>query len=552
MNTPGLFNALLRDHRRRIDAVNGALRTDGKIVRAGDGVALLGSVIRSGDRVVIEGDNQKQAKFLAVALARLDPAKVNNLHMLQSSVTLDEHLDVFRRGIATRLDFAFSGPQAVPLARLVREGTVKIGAIHTYPELYSRYFIDLPPNVALVCAEHADRDGNLYPGHNAEETALIVDATHSRKGIVIAQAEKIVDRCRRVDIPGDQVEYVVDTGEKNQIDALFTRDPAKVTCDQILQSMMAIKGIYAEYGVQSLNHGIGYATAAIELLLPTYAARLGLKGKIASHWILNPHPTLIPAIEAGFVKSIYSFGSEPGMEDYIVERGDIFYACHEGILRSNRPFAHMAGYYGIDLFIGATLQVDGDGNSSTATLGRISGFGGAPNLGCNATGRRHASDAWAKVGREVVAAGQGSGLPRGRKLVVQMTNTVVPGKNIPVFVDELDAVAMAREGLFEYPPVMIYAEDVTHVLTEVGIAHLCRCAGPDERRAAIRAVAGDTPVGRKADPRQTENLRSRAIVQLPADLGIDPAEATRELLAAHDLDELRAISGGLYCPPDKL
>jgi len=45
--------------------------------------------------------------------------------------------------------------------------------------------------------------------------------------------------------------------------------------------MMAIKGIYAEYGVKRLNHGVGFNTAAIELLLPTYAEKLGLKGKIA-------------------------------------------------------------------------------------------------------------------------------------------------------------------------------------------------------------------------------------------------------------------------------
>ena len=46
--------------------------------------------------------------------------------------------------------------------------------------------------------------------------------------------------------------------------------------------MLAIKGIYAPYGVQRLNHGIGFSTAAIELLLPTYGERLGLKGKIAT------------------------------------------------------------------------------------------------------------------------------------------------------------------------------------------------------------------------------------------------------------------------------
>ena len=53
------------------------------------------------------------------------------------------------------------------------------------------------------------------------------------------------------------------------IEPLFTRDPAQITEIQVLMAMMAIKGIYAEYGVQRLNHGIGFDTAAIELLLPT-------------------------------------------------------------------------------------------------------------------------------------------------------------------------------------------------------------------------------------------------------------------------------------------
>ena len=46
------------------------------------------------------------------------------------------------------------------------------------------------------------------------------------------------------------------------------------------------------------------------------------------------------------------------------------------------------------MFIGSTLQIDLAGNSSTATLGRIAGFGGAPNMGSDARGRRHASPAW--------------------------------------------------------------------------------------------------------------------------------------------------------------
>ena len=59
------------------------------------------------------------------------------------------------------------------------------------------------------------------------------------------------------------------------IEPLFTRDPAQISEIQVLMAMMAIKGIYAEYEVNRLNHGIGFDTAAIELLLPTYAHSSG-------------------------------------------------------------------------------------------------------------------------------------------------------------------------------------------------------------------------------------------------------------------------------------
>ena len=88
---------------------------------------------------------------------------------------------------------------------------------------------------------------------------------------MIAQVNEIVDTLPRVDIPGDWVDFVVEAPRPFYIEPLFTRDPAQITEIQMLMAMMAIKGIYAEYGVQRLNHGIGFDTAAIELLLPTYA-----------------------------------------------------------------------------------------------------------------------------------------------------------------------------------------------------------------------------------------------------------------------------------------
>ncbi|WP_353085553.1 malonate decarboxylase subunit alpha [Stenotrophomonas sp.] len=519
----------------------------GRLVPHADVSQLLHTVLEPGDRVCLEGNNQKQADFLAECLAQLDPAQVHGLHMVQSVLSLPSHLDVFERGIAQRLDFSFSGPQSGRLANLVAEGRIEIGAIHTYLELFGRYFIDLTPQVALIAAQAADRHGNLYTGPNTEDTPVIVEATAFRGGIVIAQVNEIVDTLPRVDIPADWVNFVTEAPRPNYIEPLFTRDPAQISEIQVLMAMMAIKGIYAEYGVQRLNHGIGFDTAAIELLLPTYAESLGLKGKIGTHWALNPHPALIPAIESGFVQSVHSFGSELGMERYIEARSDVFFTGSDGSMRSNRAFSQTAGLYACDMFIGSTLQIDLQGNSSTATRDRIAGFGGAPNMGSDARGRRHASPAWLKAGQEAALPGQ---MPRGRKLVVQMVETFREHM-APAFVDRLDAWDLAERAKMPLPPVMIYGDDVTHVLTEEGIANLLLCRSPEEREQAIRGVAGYTAVGLGRDRAMVENLRDRGIIRRPEDLGIRTRDASRDLLAARSVKDLVRWSGGLYNPPKR-
>ncbi|MES2741207.1 MAG: malonate decarboxylase subunit alpha [Pseudomonadota bacterium] len=550
MPAEGRWTSLQRNKAERLararDSLGGQL--EGKTVAAAGIGALLHAVLECGDRVCLEGNNQKQADFLARALAALEPARVNRLHMLQSVLALPEHLDVFERGIACRLDFSFSGPQAGRVAKLVAAGQLNIGAIHTYLELFGRYFIDLTPRVCLIAAEAADRQGNLYTGPNTEDSPAIAEATAFKNGIVIVQVNRIMDTLPRVDIPADWVDFVVQSPKPYYIEPLFTRDPARISEIQVLMAMMAIKGLYAPYQVERLNHGIGFDTAAIELLLPTYAASLGLQGKIARHWALNPHPALIPAIEAGWVESVYCFGSELGMEDYIRARPDVFFVGPDGSMRSNRALCQAAGHYACDMFIGSTLQIDLQGNSSTATAGRIAGFGGAPNMGADARGRRHASPGWLKAGQQA-RAGRNL-IPRGQKLVVQMVETFREHMQ-PAFVERLDAWQLAEQAGMAIPPVMIYGEDVTHILTEEGIANLLLCRGEEEREQAIRGVAGYTPVGLGRDKRMVENLRDRGIIARPEDLGVDKRLATRDLLAAKNMKDLVRASGGLYRPPER-
>src|SRR5579862_9011292 len=409
----------------------------GKIVDAAAIVAVLEALIRPGERVALEGDNQKQADFLSRSLSQVDPAWVHDAHLLISTVSRPEHLALFERGIMRKLDFSFAGPQSLRLAQLLEDGRIEIGAIYTYVELYARMFVDLTPHVALVCAEKGDRAGNLYTGANTEDTPTIVEATAFRHGIVLAQVNEIVDVLPRVDIPGSWVDLVVQADQPYALEPLFTRDPRHIGDVQILMAMLVIRGIYERYGVTSLNHGIGYDTAAIELLLPTYGGSLRLKQRICRNWALNPHPTLIPAIESGWVESVHCFGGEVGMEEYVRARSDVFFVGGDGSLRSNRVLCQLAGQYGVDLFIGSTLQMDADANSSTVTLGRLAGYGGAPNMGHDPHGRRHCSPAWLDL---ISAEGP---VVRGRKLVVQLVRTVSKS-GTPALVESLDAVAVGK------------------------------------------------------------------------------------------------------------
>ncbi|MDO5372022.1 MAG: malonate decarboxylase subunit alpha [Corynebacterium glutamicum] len=544
IQAPTLWDTDRRNKAERIDAVSSLVT--GKLIPTEKITEALELLIQPGDRVALEGNNQKQADFLSRSLARVNPERIHDLHMLFPSISRPEHLDLFEDGIASKVDFAFSGQQSARTAQLVEDGTMQVGAIHTYLELYSRMFLDLAPRVSLVAAVSADKDGNLFTGPNTEDTPTISEATAYRSGIVIAQVNEIVDSLPRVDIPGSWVDFVVEADKPFEVEALFTRDPRQLTDVHVLLAMLTIRGVYEKHQVTSLNHGVGLDTAAIELLLPTYAERYGLKGKICTHWALNPHPNLIPAIETGWVQRISAFGGEVGMSNYVAARPDIFATGPDGSLRSNRMAAQSAGLYATDMFVGSTLQIDPYGNSSTVTAGRLAGFGGAPNLGSDPRGRRHSSPAWLDM-----AQGEGQlGIQRGQKLVVQIAETFNAGSD-PKFVEQLDAVAVGKKAGMEIAPVMIYGDDVTHLVSEEGVAYLYKAQSLEERRLAVSAISGVSPLGGIANADDIAELRRNGLVGFPEDIGVNPSEASRTLLAAHSMESLVEWSGGLYEPPAK-
>ncbi|MFH7617448.1 malonate decarboxylase subunit alpha, partial [Pseudomonas syringae group genomosp. 7] len=76
-------------------------------------------LISPGDKVVLEGDNQKQASFLSKALNEVSADKINGLHMIMSSISRPEHLDIFEKGIAEKIDFSYAGAQSLRVSQMI-------------------------------------------------------------------------------------------------------------------------------------------------------------------------------------------------------------------------------------------------------------------------------------------------------------------------------------------------------------------------------------------------------------------------------------------------
>ena len=100
-------------------------------------------------------------------------------------------------------------------------------------------------------------------------------------------------------------------------------------------------------------------------------------------------------------------------------------------------------------------------------------------------------------------------------------------------------------------PVMVYGEDVTHVVTEQGIAYLYQAQSAEERTKMLGCIAQGTPVGSMVGIGEIEQLRREGKVAYPQDLAISPDAAKRELLAANSLEEIADLSGGLYRVPEQ-
>lgn len=88
---------------QRLEKISNLL--NGKYVETEKIVEVMEKLIAPGDKVVLEGDNQKQASFLSESLEKVDAEKVNDLHLIMSSISRPEHLNIFEKESQVRSIF---------------------------------------------------------------------------------------------------------------------------------------------------------------------------------------------------------------------------------------------------------------------------------------------------------------------------------------------------------------------------------------------------------------------------------------------------------------
>ena len=230
------------------------------------------------------------------------------------------------------------------------------------------------------------------------------------------------------------------------------------------------------------------------------------------------------------------------MERYTAARPDVFFTGRDGSLRSNRVLCQLAGQYAVDMFIGSSLQIDGDANSSTVTDGRLPGFGGAPNMGHDPHGRRHSSPAVAeprarrglRATRPETGGADRPDLPEGRHPnVCRITRRRRGGQERRHADPTSDDLRRRRQPCRHRRGRRLPVQGTVACRPPGGVVGDCRC---NADRACAEAA-------------RTEQLRRDGLVAFPEDLGIAARQADRSLLAARSIEDLVAWSGGLYDPP---
>ena len=108
-----------RDEKKRRMQMVSSWMTDA-ILRQDKMVEALEALIAPTDRIVLEGDNQKQADFLSRSLVKADPRRLHGLHLI--ILQIRSHLSNSQPGNQRLRNWGFEPPSPLgPLPRSIRK-----------------------------------------------------------------------------------------------------------------------------------------------------------------------------------------------------------------------------------------------------------------------------------------------------------------------------------------------------------------------------------------------------------------------------------------------
>ena len=473
--------------------------------------------------------------------------------MVQSGVVLPEHLDVFEPGVARRLDYAYSGPQAGRIAKMLFGGKIELGAVHTYLELFARYFIDLTPE------RRADRGGQRRPRRQSLHRTQHRGHADRRRGDRLQERRRHRpgERDRRQGSPRRHSRRPrafrrrrrTSPSTSSRCSRAIRRHHRDANSDRDAGDQGHLRALWRE-AAQSwhrLQHR-GDRAAAADL---RRAARPQGQDRDALGAEPAPDPDPGDRVRLGRADPLLRLGSRHGR----------LHRARAPTFSSPVPTARCAPTAPSARPPGSTPATCSSARrcrsilhgqfSSTVTTSRIAGFGGAPNMGSRRAGPAPSERAVAarRARRPIPTAPPA--LRRGRKLVVQIGETFGEG-NAPTFVEKLDALALAEKLKLDLAPVMIYADDVTHIVTEEGDRQ--SAALPRQGRARAGRFAASRAIRRSAAG-ATEKWWS-ACASAASSGGRRTSASIRSTPTAACSPRVRSRissrwSGGLYEPPSQ-
>jgi malonate decarboxylase alpha subunit len=223
---------------RRMQAVtrcmSGPVLATDKIVEAPE------ALVVAGDRIVLEGDNQKQADFLSRSLVKVDAKKIHDLHLIISSISRPSTSRCSNSELQRGWTSHLQDLRAFVLHSYSRAGSSK-SARFTLTSSCTLACWSISSQTSSLCVQSKRTARAIsLQGPNTEDTPVIVEAAAFHDAIVIVQVNEIVEKLPRVDISGSWIDIVVQADKPFALEPLFMRDPLHINDLQILTAMMVI------------------------------------------------------------------------------------------------------------------------------------------------------------------------------------------------------------------------------------------------------------------------------------------------------------------------